>query len=264
MDRSLTFKEHLGKSARKLQTRNNLIQKLTCTSWGANASCLRTSALALVFSTAEYAAPVWLQSCHTKKVDVQLNSAMRIITGTVRSTPTEWLPALSHIAPPPLRRNQALVRMYEKIQENQQIPLHQDLETIPRTRLKSRKPPLTLGKYLYEDGFNVEHTWKENWSQSQRYSPLFEFSAAECPKDEFTLPRKAFCNLNRLRTGHGRCKSCLFKWGMSDEESCECGHPKQTMDHILRDCPAFSYHGSIDEIRLLEPDAKLWLQNLTL
>ncbi|KAI5696758.1 hypothetical protein M8J76_012403 [Diaphorina citri] len=51
LDRSLTFKEHLNKTALKLQTRNNLIQKLTNTSWGAHADVLRTSALALVYST---------------------------------------------------------------------------------------------------------------------------------------------------------------------------------------------------------------------
>jgi hypothetical protein len=105
LDRSLTYKAHIGKTALKLQSRNNLIQKLTNTSWGANSSCLRTSAIPLVYSTAEYCAAVWLQSAHTHKIDVQLNSAMRMITGTVRSTPTDWLLLLSHIAPPRLRRN---------------------------------------------------------------------------------------------------------------------------------------------------------------
>ncbi|KAI5747757.1 hypothetical protein M8J77_018197 [Diaphorina citri] len=99
LDRSLTFKEHLSKTALKVQSRNNLIQKLTNTSWGAKASCLRTSALSLVYSTAEYASPVWLQSCHTHKIDVQINSAMRLITGTAQpTTKRNFLFQENHIA----------------------------------------------------------------------------------------------------------------------------------------------------------------------
>ncbi|KAI5729094.1 hypothetical protein M8J77_025260 [Diaphorina citri] len=182
LDRSLTFKEYLNKTALKLQTRNNLIQKLTNTSWGAHADVLRTSALALVYSTAEYCSPVWLQSCHTQRVDVQLNSTMRLISGTVRSTPTEWLPALSHIAPPPLRRKQALVKMYDKIQANLQIPLHDDLLEIPHTKLSSRKPPLSLGKHLRDRNFNMDAEWKDEWIQSTHQSPLFEFAGSSFPR----------------------------------------------------------------------------------
>ena len=39
-------------------TRNNLLRKLSNSKWGANASTIRTTALALCYSVAEYAAPV--------------------------------------------------------------------------------------------------------------------------------------------------------------------------------------------------------------
>ena len=44
--------------------------------------------------------------------------------------------------------------------------------------------------------------------------------------------------LNRLRTGTGRCKVNLKKWGyrMNEDVTCECGSEPQTMDHLLR-CP---------------------------
>lgn len=71
----------------KLRTRNNIIAKLDGTGWRANASTLRTATLALVYSTAEYCSPVWLNSCHVTKIDVQLNRPMRIISGTLKSTP---------------------------------------------------------------------------------------------------------------------------------------------------------------------------------
>ena len=59
MDRSLTFRSHLKKSAVKLGTRNNLLSKLAGSSWGAQASTLRTSALGICYSVAEYCAPVY-------------------------------------------------------------------------------------------------------------------------------------------------------------------------------------------------------------
>jgi len=71
----------------KLKNRNNLLMKLAGSTWGASANALRSSALALCYSAAEYCAPVWSRSAHTSRVDVQLNSTMRLISGTLRSTP---------------------------------------------------------------------------------------------------------------------------------------------------------------------------------
>ena len=65
----------------------NLITKLAGSTWGASARTLRTATLALCFSVAEYCAPVWCRSSHTKLVDIQLNSAMRTISGSIMSTP---------------------------------------------------------------------------------------------------------------------------------------------------------------------------------
>jgi hypothetical protein len=47
---------------------------------------LRTPLLAVVYSTVEYCAPVWLNSVHPKKVDIHLNNAIRLISGTLKST----------------------------------------------------------------------------------------------------------------------------------------------------------------------------------
>lgn len=98
LDRTLTYKEHLTKTAAKIKTRNNLIQKLANSSWGADAHTLRISTLALTYSVAEYCAPVRANSAHVNKIDIQLNSAMRTISGAVKSTPTQWFPILCNIA----------------------------------------------------------------------------------------------------------------------------------------------------------------------
>jgi hypothetical protein len=110
LDRTMTYNAHLTKTSKKISTRINIVRKLAGTDWSAGTETLRTAALAIVYSTAEYCAPVWLNSVHISKIDVQLNNAMRIISGCVKSTQLPWLPTLAYIAPPQLRRKAAAVR----------------------------------------------------------------------------------------------------------------------------------------------------------
>jgi hypothetical protein len=88
LDRTLIYKQHLETLTDKLKTRNNIIFKLAGTSWECNANILRISALALVYSTAEYCALTWSRSAHCKKIDTRMNQTMRIILGTVKSIQT--------------------------------------------------------------------------------------------------------------------------------------------------------------------------------
>ncbi len=69
------------------QSRVNLLRRLAGTGWGASFDTLHTSSVALAYSTAEYAAPVWSHSVHSPKIDIVLNDAMRLISGCLRSTP---------------------------------------------------------------------------------------------------------------------------------------------------------------------------------
>jgi len=51
-----------------------------------------------------------------------------------------------------------------------------------------------------------------------------------------TFPRGAWVRLNRLCTGVGRFRSCLYKWGMAFSAACECGAEEQTVDHVILQC----------------------------
>ena len=72
LDQTLSHREHLSRSAAKLKSRNNLIAELAGTSWGASATTLCTSALALCYSVAEYCCPMWAGSSYTYLIDTQL------------------------------------------------------------------------------------------------------------------------------------------------------------------------------------------------
>ena len=65
LDRPLTFRHHLEALRKKLSTKVALLRQLAGSGWGADAKTLPTSALFLVYSTAEYCAPVWCRSSYT-------------------------------------------------------------------------------------------------------------------------------------------------------------------------------------------------------
>ena len=104
LDRSLTFRYHLVGFRKILSSRVTLLRRLVGSGWGAGAKTLRIATLSLVYSKAEYCAPVWCRSAHTRLIDIVLIDALRIITGCLRPTPTGHLPILSGIQPAELRR----------------------------------------------------------------------------------------------------------------------------------------------------------------
>ena len=72
-----------------------MIHKLCRTNWDAFANVLRNSTISLVVSVADFGSPVWLNSKHVSLVDVQVNEALRKVSGTLKSTPLPWLPVLA-------------------------------------------------------------------------------------------------------------------------------------------------------------------------
>ena len=73
----------------KVTTRNNLLKNLSSSNWRTNASTIRTTALVLSYSVAEYAAPVRARSAHAYISDVciwrmfVLMSVVVIVYGSV-------------------------------------------------------------------------------------------------------------------------------------------------------------------------------------
>ena len=67
--------------------------------WVAGAKTLCIATLSLVYSTAEYCAPVYCRSAYTHLIDSVLNNALHIVTGCLHPTPIDHLPVLSGIQP---------------------------------------------------------------------------------------------------------------------------------------------------------------------
>ena len=86
LDRTLCYKTHIEKTKMKVNARNNIIRKLANSKWGCKASTLRPSCLALCYSAADYACPVWARSTHAHKLNPALHDCCRIISGCLKPT----------------------------------------------------------------------------------------------------------------------------------------------------------------------------------
>ena len=104
LDRSLMFHHHLVALCKKISSSVTLLRRLVGSEWSAGAKTLRIATLSLVYSTAEYCAPVWCCSAHTCLIDSVLNNALCIVTGCLRPIPIDHLPVLSGIHPAELHR----------------------------------------------------------------------------------------------------------------------------------------------------------------
>ena len=146
----------------KVKSRCNIISQLAGTDWGAPAPVLRTSAIALVYSVAEYCAPIWGRCAHVQHIDTQLNIAMHTVSGALKPTNINWLPVLSNIEPPQIRRDRATLLAYKKAQQlTDRVPIKEILREPPKSRLISRRPLVIEAARLA----NLNQTEQETWEQ---------------------------------------------------------------------------------------------------
>ena len=258
LDRALTYKKHLEDSSNKIGKRNCLIRKLARTTWGAKQTVLRTTTLALSYSVAEYCAPVWMRSAHTNLIDVKLRESMRTITGSLRSTPNQWLPVMSAIAPPHLRREEANQTWIQRAKDSEQnIPLKEIFNNAPKTsRLKSRKP-------FYKSeiiDFNTTEAWKTEWTNdTPRGGDLITDPTQRLPGFQ-TGKRKYWVYSNRLRSKHGRTAANMHRWGLRDSPTCpRCQEAPQDTDHLVIHCPETRLEGGYETVNSFDEAFTSWI-----
>ena len=147
-----------------MNARNGLLRSLAGSSWGVYTSTLRTGALALVYSAAEYASPAWCHSTHTRKLDVALNDTMRIITGCMRPTETTFLPVLAGITPPDIRREACVARITATAKNNSDHILHYKVMAVDAAcpqRLVSRRSFSRHASRLCNDNYDPAKAWSD-------------------------------------------------------------------------------------------------------
>jgi len=196
--------------------------------------------------------PVWCRSAHTGLVDTQLNSTMHLISGTLRPTPLPWLPVLTNIEPPALRRKAATDRLVAKASVHESWPLHHDIFNPSQLCLSSRKP---LWHEL--EPIDINSQWRESWKSASVVSAhLVDDPTIRQPG--FALPRQQWSLLNRFYAGQGHCGAGKKKWKLIDSNQCSCSET-QKMSHIVESCPLTRLHGGLSRLHSADDDAVAWL-----
>ena len=221
LDRLLTFRHHLVALRKKLSSRVTLLRRLVGSRWGADAKALRIATLSLVYSTAEYCAPVWCRSAHTRLIDSVLNDALHMVTGCLRPTPTDHLPVLSGIQPAELCRMGATLSLAYRGSLDPDHTLYGLLSGSSDTRqarLRSRRPFVPTARNLLDNlarlGIRASewtnHKWNTEYCENaSRFCDFVPETGARLVG--MGLPRAAWVKLNHLWTGVGRFHSFMHK-----------------------------------------------------
>ena len=273
LDRSLTFRYHLVALRKKLSLRVTLLRRLVGSRWGAGAKTLRIAALSLVYSTAEYCAPVWCRSAHIRLLDSVLNDALCIVTGCLRPTPTDHLPVLSGIQLAELcQMGETLSLAYREYLDPDHILyglLSGSLDT-RQTRLRSICPFVPAARNLLDNlarlGIRASewtnHKWKTDYCENASRLRAFVPRTSARPVG-MGLSRAAWIKLHRLWTGVGRFHLSMHKWGLAPSPNCECGASEQTADHVLTACPIHRAPHGAQGLTVLDDKTRCWLNDIT-
>ena len=246
LDRPLTFRHHLEALRKKLSTRVALLRRLAGSRWVADAKTLRISALSLVYSTTGNYAPVWCRSMHTHLIDSILNDALRIVTGCLRSTPTEDLPVLAGIQPAELRRLGATLSLTNCAIHDPDHVLHGQLVGLQDAHLgglRSRCPFVpaawrllsNLSKLDIRVKQSTKHKWNADYLESTSRVRDFLPRVSSRPLG-MSLLRTSSVKLKRLQISVGRFHSSMCKGSLAPSSNCECGVTEQTADHVISSC----------------------------
>ena len=219
------FRHHLVALRKKLSSRVTLRRRLMGSGWGAGAKTLRIATLSLVYSAAEYCAPVWCRSAHTRLIDSVLNDALRIVTGCLHPTPTDHLPVLSGIQPAELRQVGAILSLAYRGSLDPDHILYGLLSGSSDTRqvrLKTRRLFVPVARNLLDNlaklGIRTSewtnHKWKTEYCENASRLRAFVPEIGARPVG-MGLPQAAWVKLNRLQTGVGRFYSSMHKWGLA-------------------------------------------------
>ena len=244
LDRTLSYKTHIHNTKMKVATRNNLLKKLANSRWGTNARTIRTTALALCYSTAEYAAPVWERSAYAHLLNPELNQACRAITGCLRPTNVENLYLLAGIAPPEIRRS-----VCARVERTKQVERETHSlfgHTPARRRLKSRRSFLTSVQPVHFPAKVVRvNEWKRRLEEKAHVGLVNLYEDLATGHDSPWLNWRC---LNRLRTGYTCSKEQRKKWGyFNGDTTCECGLATENTSHMLQ-CTLLAHPCTLDDL----------------
>ncbi|XP_043506109.1 uncharacterized protein LOC122526656 [Polistes fuscatus] len=102
--------------------------------------------------------------------------------------------------------------------------------------------PASDFKKLWKDRMWSEfHEWFifSNIDKGNYYRNNFYVNTSKPWFSKFSLNRRSVTSINRLRSGHHSLNACLFKYGIVQSPSCDCGGVEESPNHILFQCSLY-------------------------
>lgn len=207
--------------------------------------------LSLVYSTAGYCIPVWGRSSPTDLFDIQLNAAMRLVNGTLKSTSLPWFPVLAHNPPEPSSEKCLRYANTRNLLLTKKLLLHDNLVQ-PHTCLKSCQPFWAAGETLLSSNVNPDDTCQMQWTGSDINNehlinePILEppgFLSAEDSGWPSTI------------LGHYMEDACAWCPNGESRILHSANGDTSNIEYIVNQCPIFSFPAGIAKctLHLLKP-----------
>ena len=137
-DKRQTWKPHLQAAETKAKRKIALMRKLTGSTWGANQKTLKTVYQGSVRPHLEYGATAWSTAAKTniQSIDKVQNQALRIITGSMKSTPIVAMEEVTGIQPLKSRRDMKILLQAEKFKCQKEHPMRERFDKPSRSRIQ--------------------------------------------------------------------------------------------------------------------------------
>ena len=170
-----------------------------------------------------------------------------IVNGCLRPTSVNYLPVLSGIAPPALRReHHTSMLLVKKALLDTSHLLHARIATaqnLCRQRLRSRRPFSCQAASLANSNFNLMEQWKHDWQELIKPVQLIIPPGTNILSPSQRVGRAPW-TASALESVVS-APTCTAAWGLRPSAACLCGAPEQTADHILSEC-TWRYYLEID------------------
>ena len=136
-DKRLTWKQHIQRAETKARRKLNVMRKLAGTNWGANEKILKQVYQSTVRPHLEYGASAWMTAAqaHQNTLEKVQNQALRIITGSMRSTPIAKMEQVTGLPPLKTRWKSKAMAQYTKVKALGDHPMHSRAEQLGSGRL---------------------------------------------------------------------------------------------------------------------------------
>jgi len=170
---------------------------------------------------------------------------------TSGSTPLPWLPVLSNIELPALRRKAATDKLVEKIVKHDSWPNQPDILSPPLLRLTSRKP-----LWLDLQPVDIKSRWRHNWKSAKVVN-----SHLVCDptiwQPGFDLPRQQWSLLNRFCTEQDTAVPAERNGDLQTLICVLVARPRRCLS--VEYCRLTKLNGGLSRLHSANEDAVSWL-----